>query len=47
MATNAKNSTNRRLKEDELSFDHVELEFCRTLTYEIAYVIKLCAKSIV
>lgn len=42
-----KNSTNRRLNDDKLSFDHVELEVNRTQIYEIAYIIKLCVKSIV
>lgn len=37
----AKNSTNRRLKDDELSFDHVELEINRTQIYEIAYMSNL------
>lgn len=45
-STTIKNSTNR-LKDDELSFGHVELEVNRNLICEIAYVIKCCVKSIV
>lgn len=46
MATNTKNSTHR-LKDDKLNSHHVELQFHRTLIYEIAYVIKFFIKLIV
>lgn len=45
-STKTKNSTNKRLKDNELSFDHVEFEVKRILIYDITYVIKLCVKSI-
>lgn len=46
-STKTKSSTDRRLKDDGLRFDHVEIEVYRILICEFAYVSKLCIKSVI